>query len=345
MNNREGRKSYLSIFEEISKVRATPEGQNGHPYPGLSSGESEEEEPGYEDESYALTDEIDHEVLMHRDAHFGGDFDVMLAYYQEESVGIHPDFDIERISYLSEVEKQLGQDLAPLLLTGAEAEQVARARRAYEKLKEIYEIEEDQEKSPFPRLIADLILSESEDPEEEIKAVVSHGTRLVPELLEIVKSDDAYNPLFPGYGYAPYLAIACLGKIKDPSSVIPLFETLGREMVFDEEIVLEALAEIGEPAKRFLLDIIKGRPITKDTINAAFALTVFANQSEVAIASFEQLQDHEVRERPLLRSYFLYNCEGIQGTPYEEALSKMVNDPELPSDFRKEIEEMLREWK
>jgi hypothetical protein len=341
MSDQERRKSYLSIFEEVSRVRATPEGQNGHPYPGLGN----EEEHHYEEESYALTDELDHEVLMHRDAHFGGDFNVMLDYYQEDNIGIHPDLDVERISYLAEVERQLGQDLAPLILTGVEAERVAHARRAYEKLKEIYEVEEEEEKSPFPRLIADLILTESEEPEQEIEAIVSHGTRIVPELLEIVKSDDAYDPLFPGYGYAPYLAMICLGRIKDSSSVIPLFETLGREMVFDEEVVLEALAEIGEPAKRFLLDIIKGRPITKDTLNAAFALTVFANQSEVAIACFEQLQDAHVLEKPLLRSYFLYNCEGIQGTPYETALAKMAHDPELPSDFRKEIEEMLREMK
>ncbi len=341
MSDQEKRKSYLSIFEEVSKVRGTPEGQNGHPYPGLG----EEENPHFEEESYALTDELDHEVLMHRDAHFGGDFNVMFAYYQEENIGIHPDLDIERISYLAEVEKQLGQDLAPLILTGTEAEHVARARRAYEKLKEIYEIDEEEEISRFPRLIADLILTESEEPEDEIEAIISQGTRIVPELLQIIKSDDAYDPLFPGYGYAPYLAIVCLGRIKDPSSVIPLFEILGRDMIFDEEVVLDALAEIGESAKQFLLDIIKGRPITKDTINAAFALTVFSTQSDVAITCFEQLQDAEILEKSLLRSYLLYNCEGIRGTPYEEALAKMIDNPELPSDFRKEIETLIREWK
>jgi hypothetical protein len=343
MSDQERRKSYLSIFEEVSKVHETPEGQNGHPYPGL--GEHGEEEHLYEDESNALTDELDHLVLMHRDAHFGSDFNIMLAYYQEDHVGIHPDFDIERIAYLAEVEKQLGQNLAPLILAGAEAEQVARARRSYEKLKEIYEIDEEEEKSPFPRLIANLILTESEEPDEEIDQIVSQGTRIVPELIEIIKSDEAYDPLFPGYGYAPYLAMICIAHIKDPSAVIPLFETLGRDMVFDEEVILEALAAIGEPSKNFMLDIVKGRPITKDTINAAFALTVFSNQSEVAIACFEQLQDNEVVERQLLRSYLLYNCEGIRGTPYEERLVNMIDNPELPSDFRKEIEEMIREWK
>ncbi len=334
MNDREKRKSFLSIFEELSKNQASDETRNGHPYP-----------PEEEDEGYSLTDELDHEILMHRDAHFGGDFNVMLEYYQDDNIGVNPDFDIERVAYLMEVERQMGQDLSPLILSGAEAEAVARARRAYETLKEIYEVDEDEETSPFPRLLADLILTESEEPEEEIDAIVAQGTRIVPELLQIIKSDDAYSPLFPGYGFAPYLAILCLGRIKDPTSIVPLFEILGRDILFEEDVILDALKGIGEPAKQFLLDVVQGRPITKDTVNAAFALTMFANQSDVAIRCFEQLQDAEVQNKPLLRSYLLYNCEGLRGTPYQELLIKMAKNPELASDFRQEIEMMIREWR
>ncbi len=339
MSDQEKKKSYLSIFEDISKAKPTPEGQNGHRFPGEG-----EQAHVYDDSSSELTDEMDHEVLMHRDAHFGGDFNVMLTYYLEENLGVQPDLDYERISYLAEVEKQLGQDLAPVVLSAAEAEKVARSRRAYEMLKEIYEMDEEEEKYPFPRLIADLILTESEEPAEEIEAIVAQGTRIVPELLQIVRSEEAYDPLFPGYGYAPYLALVCLGHLKDPSSVIPLFETLGKEMVFDEEVVLEALAEIGDPAKEFLLNIIKGRPLTQDTVNGAFALTVFANQLEVSLACLEQLQDVEVRNNSLLMTYLLFNCESVQGTPHQETLTKMAQDASLPSDFREEIKSMIHDW-
>lgn len=336
MSEQDKRKSYLSIFDEVSKSHVHSEEKNGHPY--LSG-----EEKRYDDEDHILTDELDHEILMHRETHFGGDFGVMLAYYQEDNIGIHPNFDIERIAYLAEVEAQLGQNLAPLILSGPETERVAHARRAYENLKEIYE--HDEEKSPIPRLIADLILTESEEPKKEIEAIVSQGTHIVPELLQIVQSEDAYDPLFPGYGFAPYLAIICLGKIKDPSSIIPLFETLGREMVFEEEVILAALAEIGESAKSFLLNRLKGRPITQDTVNAAFALAAFADHEEVAIACLEQLNDPKVIDNSLLRSYLLNNCAYLQGTPYQEALVKLAESPAIPSAFRKEIENMIRDWK
>lgn len=268
---------------------------------------------------------------------------VMLKYYQDEShVGVLPDIDYDRISYLAEVEKKMGKDLAPLLLTGAEAELVGKARQAYSQLKEIYAIED--EKTFFPRLIADLILSEEEEPEEEIERVVSQGTRIVPDLLNLLKSDDFFHPLFPGYGYAPYLAILCLGKIGDQSALIPIFETLSRPIVFDEMIVVEALAALGAPAKRFLLKILKGRPMTQDTINAAFALIAFSDDPEVAITCFEQLQDPAVQEKPLLRTYLLSSYPALQGTSYQEAFINMANDPKTPADLRSDMQQILKEW-
>ncbi|MCH9626835.1 MAG: hypothetical protein S4CHLAM2_04660 [Chlamydiales bacterium] len=340
MNDPDKKKSYQSIFEELSLDHSSSTEKNGHAFPGVG----EEEEAHYFDEGEAnLTDELDHQVLMHRDAHFGGDFKVMLTYYQEEHLGVYPEFDLDRIAYLAEVEAQLGQNLASVILTVAEAEKVARARRAYEMLKEIYE-QEEEEKSPFPRLLADLILTESEEPEQEIEAVVSQGSRIVPELIQMVRSDETYDPLFPGYGYAPYLAIICLGKIKDPSAIIPLFETLGREMAFDEEVILGALREIDAPAQTFLLDVLQGRPITKDVIQAAYALAVFADQVEVAHACFEQLRDKDVIEHSLLRSYLLNNCEGLRNTPLQKALEEMGHDPEIPSDFQTEIQNLIRSW-
>jgi hypothetical protein len=306
--------------------------QNGHRFPGFQDHE--------EGEDLSLTDELDHEILMHRDAHFGGDFQVMLDYYAEDRIGVFPDFDLERIQYLAHVEAELGEDLAALMLTGPEAERVGKARVAYTQFKEIY----SHGGESIAKLLADLILSEDPEPISEMEAIVEKGPESVPALLRIIKSEDAYDALFPGYGFAPYLAAICLGQIKDPRAVAPLFEMLSREALFEEDVVLDALFEIGESAKSFLLQILKSRPITRDNIHAAYALTIFSTDQDVAIACFEQLQDHEVRQKPLLRSYLICNCDALQYTALRSEFADMVLDQELPLELRTEIESIVHNW-
>lgn len=335
--------------DKFSHNNSSKKEKNGHPYPGLRQ-ESEiseelkrEREGGYES-AYALTDEIDHQILMHRDAHFGGDFGVMLAYYsQEEHIGIHPDFDLERILYLSEIEKEMGQDLAPLFLAGAEAEAVGRARQSYANFKDIYD--EENEQNPIPRLIANLILTEEEEPLGEIGAVVSQGTPIVSDLISILKADDFYDPLFPGYGYAPYLAVICLGKIGAPEALIPIFETFSKAIIFDEMVIVDALLELGEPAKEFLLKIMKSRPLTQDNLNAAFALIAFSEDPRVANACFEQLHDPLVQETPLLRTYLLSGCQALNTQVQRNAFIKMAEDPQLPAQLRSDMRLIIDEWK
>lgn len=268
----------------------------------------EEQDNLFEEESL-LTDELDHEILMHRDAHFGGSFEVMLDYYSQERVGVNPDFDLDRIEYLEAIEKQTDQNLAAVLLDISEIERVANARKAYREFKNIYEI--DAPKSPFPRLIADLILTEEEEPEAEIAAVVGKGKNIVPELLAIIKSEDAYDPLFPGYGYAPYLAMLCLGQIKDENSVIPLFETLRKDTVFGPEAALETLAEIGPAAKEFLLKLVQSRPLTQDNYYAAYALSFFHPDPEIAQVCASELKKPEVKAHAELSAYLECQAENL----------------------------------
>lgn len=334
MNEKENKKSFLSIFDEMSPAK---KGQNGHHYPGIP-----EEDEEFIDE-FALTEELDHEILMNRDAHFGGDFETMLQYYQnEDAVGVNPDFPLDRIAYLAEIEKETGDNLASTMLAGYEMERVAAARQAYQKLKEIYNLSE--EKNPIPRLLADLVLSEEEEPENEIEAIVSQGTRIVPELISLVKTEEMYDPLFPGYGYAPYLAIVCLGRIGDARAVTPLFETLGKEMIFDEEIILEALLELGDPAQEFLTKVLKSRPLTNDNVNAAFALIAFGEDPEVAAICFEQLRDKEVQKNSFLRAYLINNCDALKETPMQAEVIKMSKDTSTPPELRQELGQLIRHW-
>lgn len=310
------------------------QGKNGRHYPSHSWGGDEGE--------YLLTEELDHDILMHREAHFGGSFASMLEYYQADKMGTDPDFDIERIGYLAQVEEEVGQNLAPLILSTEEAERIARARKAYRDLKAIYEIDNPQ--SPIPRLLADLILSEEEDPVEEIDAIVREGKKMVPELLRLLTAPDAYDSLFPGYGYAPYLAILCLGKIQDPKAIVPLFEAIGKQSIFGDEPILEALLAIGPPALSFLLKTLASRPLTHDNQTAAYALSAFPPSTELAIAAFKALEDFSVRQDPLLASYLLCHIDPLEKTPHKQAFLTLSTDPSLPKEIKEEMAHIRKRW-
>ena len=75
-------------------------------------------------EEFPIAYSIDNLILMHRDAHFGGDFAIMLDYYKKNGLGISMEFDTERIQEVADTQHAEGKDLSPLLLSGAEAERV-----------------------------------------------------------------------------------------------------------------------------------------------------------------------------------------------------------------------------
>lgn len=289
-----------------------------------------------------LTNALDHEILMHRDSHFGGLFSVMIDYYEKEGKGIDPNFTVERIQLLADEEEAFGQNLAGVLLSGAEAERVARAKLAYKSLRDFYEIPETE--SYHARLLADLILSEEEMPEEEMDRLAAAGTVVVQPLVDLMKSEEFLDPIYPGYGMAPHYAAICLGRIGDERGIIPLFELIGKKDYFLEEDLLGALKQIGEPSKSFLLQVLQSRPLTEDNERAALALTAFSEDPEVATAAYHQLEDPGVMKKNSLAAYLILCCEGLGKTPYADAFKAMVNNPALPDELREEIQLIARNW-
>ena len=85
-----------------------------------------------------LMDAIDMEILMHRDAHFGGNFEMMLEYYTQEGVGVMPDFELEEIKKLQNLENQMGKNLAETFLPEAAQEIVNQSKKLYQELRAIY---------------------------------------------------------------------------------------------------------------------------------------------------------------------------------------------------------------
>lgn len=294
-------------------------------------------------DAHSLGDELDNAILMHREAHFGGKFDLMLEYYEKGGKGIYPDFDLNRIQYLAVLEEKSSKNLAADLLTAAEVEKVLAAKKAYKTLKDQYEKKIAKNKHAI--LLANLILSEEENPEKEIEAIVAENKTIVEPLLKLVRSEDFYDPLFPGYGKAPLLAIRCLGKIGSPQAIIALFESIGKGDFFDDDVALKALREIGQPAKDFLLKVLRAKPINEDNERAAIALLTFKNDPEIAKVCLDLLLTLDLKKDHFLATYLILACEGLKGSLEEMKFISLLDKRSFPKDLKADIECVLKEWK
>lgn len=297
-------------------------------------------------EEFPLSDAIDHLIVMHRDAHFGGNFDIMLDYYERQGKGVSPEFEISRILELQGIEKQLQRNLGGLLLSGAEAERVAESHEAYKKLRSLYEKKAlENVATQYPRLIADLILSEEEEPTAEIEAIVAEKRAIIPSLLELLRSDDFYDPLFPGYGFGPTLAAKCLGIIGDPRAIATLFESLGESDFAFENLTLKALKAIGEPSKKFLLKVVHAKPITYDNERAAMALLQFKDDPEVVQMCFEILKGLDLNQHIVLATYLILACEGLKDANQRREFETIAKSPKSPKMLQPDFRTILEHWK
>ena len=293
-------------------------------------------------EEFPIAYSIDNAILMHRDAHFSGDFKAMLDYYRLQGRGISNDFDIARIEELAKTEQDTGHNLSSIMLSGAEAEKVADAKQAYKDLRDIYEMKES--KSHIPKLIADLILAEESETEAAVNAVVAEKTAAVPALIDLLRSEEFYDPLFPGYGLAPTLAAECLGKIGDKRAIISLFEAIGAGDFFSESTILSALKAIGEPAKEFLLRVLHARPLTSDNDQAAVALVAFKDDPAVGVACLKMLEEIDLNTHLPLATYLILACESLTGEKERSELLALADNPKTPKSLKQDILTVSKNW-
>lgn len=298
--------------------------------------------PGDEEEDFSLTDSIDTQILMHRDAHFGGKFEFMLEYYDKGGKGVNPEFEIDRIRALAETERQSGQNLSGVMLSGPDAEKVAAARLAYKGFHDLYEAKKP--KNSLPVLIADLILSEDDEPTKEIEAIVAQKGAAVPLLIDLLRSAHFSDPLFPGYGYAPALAVQCLGKIGDKRALISLFEAIGEGDFFNEDVILDALKSIGQPAKEFLLKVLHSRPLNYDNERAAIALERFKDDPEVSKTCLEMLTSPEIRKMVPLALYLTLVCEGLTSPDERNTFKSLIDAKDTPRSLQAEMRTIVKSW-
>ncbi|MCB1148706.1 MAG: hypothetical protein KDK48_00940 [Chlamydiia bacterium] len=301
------------------------------------------EPEGEEYEMYTLSEEMDREILLHRDAHFGGKFDVMLEYYENEGRGVDPDFELERIRQLAQYEEETGENLAALLLTGADAERVFAARQAYKTLREICEVADPKQR--YPRLIAELILSEDEEGEAAVETVVSEGKTIVPFLLDLLRSEEFHDPLFPGYGRAPYLAAKCLGLLGEQRALFSLFQEVGADSFQDEHLIVRAIGAMGENALEFLLPILKSKPYGFENERAALCLTEFSEDGRVHDAALQLLEDPEVYAHPTLASFLILSLESLSDPKKREKVRALLEKAPLNRDLKLDATALFKCWK
>lgn len=291
---------------------------------------------------FSMDNAEDHSILMHRDAHFAGNFDEMLSYYKNGGPGCFSEIEIPQIEKLAQAEKRIGKDLAQIILSEDEKEKVTKSKQAYIALREIYE--QPKAENKHARLIADLIFSENEDPEEEIEAIVKEKGLIVTSLLDLLRSEDFADPLFPGYGMAPNLAARCLGAIGDKRAMILLFEAIGESNIIAEEHILKALKSIGQPAKEFLCKIVQAKPINTDNEQAAIALLQFADDTDVQNIALKMLQDKNVLQNFFLTSHLILLCESVQDEEKKNQFITIFEDPSVPRNVKREASLIIKSY-
>ena len=287
-----------------------------------------------------LFDNIELEILMHRDVHFGGNFSIMIDYYENDGVGVMEDYEIKTIKKMQKIEHSLKQNLSEVLLSDEAKKLIERAKKIYLELREVYE----QKAHHTSRLIADLLLSEDEFPEKEIDAIISEGNAIVKPLIHLIESEDFYDPLFPGYGRGPVFAAKCLEELQNKDAVIPLFEALGKENFFTDEAIIKAIAAFGDHAKKFLMKTIKAKPYSKDNEYAAIVLGNFDTE-DVAKKCLQVLEDREALVHSSLATYLLFNCANLQSDTDRKRFQNVLEDKALPKELVVEGKTIAKMWK
>lgn len=290
--------------------------------------------------SVPMIDTLDIDIILHRDIHFGKNFDIMLDYYLGKGVGAMPDFSIDRIQHLQKLEKTLNKSLS-LYLPSTVNDVATRAKTLYTNLREIYA---SHEKTAVAVLISDLILSESEFPTSEINALIAKGSEAVDPLIHIIHTIDFYDPLFPGYGRAPIFAAHCLAKIGDARAIPPLFEALGQENFFTDDAIINALTQFGDKSKDFLMNRMQQKPYTKDNIHAVITLTSFPDDPMIAESCLKILQDPDARKKDSFANYLLFGCSGLTRQKDRSIFKDLQKSADFSAVLKSDMQDIIKTW-
>jgi len=288
------------------------------------------------DERLSVFDEEDKEILMHKEAHFAGSFPLMIECYKKNGKGAVLDTSLTRLQTLFAKEKELNTSLAPFFLSGADAEMVAASKKLYTQLALLFE----QDAPPLSKAIASLILAEKKEEKEALKEVLEYQEKAIDLLIDVLKTPQLLNPLFPGYGKTPLLAGDALGILQAEKAIPHLFALSLEEDPAFEECARKNLKKIGTKAKDFLKKILEKTPISKAHESALFCLSSFSSPSLSSF--FFSLLQEKYTELPFAL-YLALGCELLPQKQQEE-LKIFAKKPDLPDSLEKELQFLIKTW-
>ena len=262
----------------------------------------------------------------------------MIEYYSAENVGVMPDFSLKRIKELYKFEEKEGLNLAEETIPDAEKERVARSKELYSDLREVYGV---QKPDAVATLISDLILTEDEEATKERGALVRKGDDAIEPLLLLIRSNNFYDPLYPGYGRTPIFAAKILQKIGDEKAIQPLFEALGQENFFTDDAMIEAIASFGEKARKFLHQVLLSEPLGNDNAHAAMVLTSMDDHPETAKICLTLLQKEKL---PFFAHYLAFGCAGLEDPNEQKAFQDLAKSDRLPADLKSEMQIVINNF-
>ena len=285
--------------------------------------EVELEYRGPEEDQLPLFDEEYQTILLHRDVHFGQNFDVMLEYYaRDEAPGIQEDIEIRKIKELMALEKKLGKNIAPYLLGGAEMERIAFFRGLYRQFETLLSLSPE---GSTERLIAEFFLSDGEW-ESVLQKIDSSSIQKVHLLKEILLDDIWFDPLSPGFGMVPKAIVRIFGQRPSSESVRTLFSILEQGSFEFEEEVLSALRKIGDLARDFCIERFVSSQDVREKEKALIVLSRFVPDKKVQECVLTWLEK-EPHPNNRLKEYALSLLEELCPDLIERANRMCINRP------------------
>jgi len=295
-------------------------------------GEALPDEPG-EDHPYYLVSEEDRGALSHRDAHFGGSFPLMIEAYKKGRPSAVLDISLRRLQALENEEKKLGKDIAPIILSGADAEAIARAKKMYSELRTTYETTAD----PLVKAVCDFILADDNFEAIE-KTLLAFGKKAIPALIDTIASPLLRDPLYPGYGLVPARAARLLGTLEAQEAIAPLFELLSVDESSFEEAVVPALRAIGPQAKEFLSKRVASMPRSRVNEIAASALLSFNGVAPFFFEMAKKFSDAET-----FTELLILGCEKLPKS-YRAEFKKFAKAHSFPKEIENTIHFIINNW-